>query len=272
MALLQHNWFDTGKKIYQLSLYESTNHYYYPAHIHKNQAELVYCSRGEFTHRIGGVNYIHREGEMRLISEKDIHMLRGSNFAYFNLSFSSERLKSIASLSGQRGKSLFNTGPGGLIPLNGEFRESLGARLDKLFKWEESDQGQIPFTHFILELLDLGLDSAEDRNTPRPEWLNRALAVLNETLSLYQSLEASCRSREHFTRTFKKHMGISPLVYLNGLKMEKASRLLVRTNIPVKAISEQCQFENQNYFNRRFKEKFTMTPLEYRHRYLNRVH
>ncbi|MBN2626138.1 MAG: AraC family transcriptional regulator [Spirochaetales bacterium] len=274
MALLRQNWRDTGKKYYQLSIFEFQSSFFYPAHNHEGQAEFVYCTRGEFSHRINGVTYRHREGEMRLIRSGDIHLLRGERFSYFNLAFAEIWLDKIAGLTGFESGAVLPAGPGGLIPLSDEFRETLDTRLDRLFLWEEREEGQIPFLHFLSELMDMARTGLWEESLPGgiPDWLADALRVMEETLSLESALETSCRSREHFSRTFRRAMGMAPSVYLNSRKMEKAARLLARTNLPVKTIGDRCAFDNQNYFNRRFREYWSLTPLEYRERFRNRVH
>lgn len=274
MALLEHNWRDTGKKNYQLCLYESQRNYFYPSHIHREQMEIVGCTRGRFIHRIGGKNILHKEGELRLIRERDIHQLRGDDFSYFNLSFSSRWLDRLAVLTGRDRNGLFSPGEGGLLTVKGGFWDNLEDRLERLFRWEDADRGAVPFSRFLLELVEMGLTREEDNGerAKGPDWLVRAVDVLDETLSLPAAIEAGCRSREHFIRTFKKSYAATPVSYLNRLRIEKASRLLIRTNLPMGTVALQCGYENQNYFNRRFREEKGITPGEFRKRYAHRVH
>ena len=274
MALLRQNWWDTGKKYFQLNIYAYQSSYFYPSHNHSGQAELVYCTRGSFQHRINGVDYRHVEGEMRLILAGDIHQLKGERFSYFNLAFAESWLDRLAVLTGMDRGDLFPTGPGGLVPLSDEFRETLDERTERLFAWEDREEGQIPFLHFLSECMDLARTNIwkEPRPESMPDWLADGLREMGESLSLDRALEKSCRSREHFSRTFRRFLGAPPTVYLNRLRMEKATRLLTRTNLPVKTICRSCSFENQNYFNRCFREHAGLTPLEYRRRFKNRVH
>lgn len=49
-----------------------------------------------------------------------------------------------------------------------------------------------------------------------------------------------------------------------------AKRKLVTTNLPVKAIAQQCGFANEKYFITYFKQKTGLTPGLYRKRYYRR--
>lgn len=73
-----------------------------------------------------------------------------------------------------------------------------------------------------------------------------------------------CLSRDHFIRLFKNEMGVTPVQYINGKKIEKAQLLLVTENMSIKEIAYMLSFEDNSYFNRLFKKIVGVTPLEYR--------
>jgi transcriptional regulator GlxA family with amidase domain len=52
------------------------------------------------------------------------------------------------------------------------------------------------------------------------------------------------------------------LVY--RLKIEKATKLLSRTDLPTKKIAELCGFENIYHFSRRFKTMTGIPPARFR--------
>ncbi len=68
----------------------------------------------------------------------------------------------------------------------------------------------------------------------------------------------------HVSFLFKTHGHIKFVDHLNEVRLNQAKKLLKQQNLSVKHISEQCGFQNPNYFSRIFKQKNKCTPLQYR--------
>ncbi len=71
-------------------------------------------------------------------------------------------------------------------------------------------------------------------------------------------------SPQHLIRLFNKHLGTTPIKYINHLRILNSIELLRKSDMSVKEISGELGFENQNYFNRLFKQEEGMTPSEKR--------
>lgn len=78
-------------------------------------------------------------------------------------------------------------------------------------------------------------------------------------------------SDEHFIRVFRQEVRMTPHQYFTRLKVEGASGLLMSTDKTVGEISEWFGFENQFHFSRIFKKCTGMSPVDYRHTYLQTV-
>ncbi len=91
----------------------------------------------------------------------------------------------------------------------------------------------------------------------------------DKPLSLEILSEQSHYSRRHFTRLFRKMYGVSPMEYLNCIRIKNASDLLVKSDMNIIEISRLCGFEDNNLFSRHFKAFYKMSPTEYRQ--LNRI-
>jgi transcriptional regulator GlxA family with amidase domain len=62
---------------------------------------------------------------------------------------------------------------------------------------------------------------------------------------------------------FREELGLSPVRYLNRLRIERASALL-HEDIPIWRVAELVGFPNANYFSRIFRSEKGMTPIEYK--------
>lgn len=68
----------------------------------------------------------------------------------------------------------------------------------------------------------------------------------------------------YLSRIFSEKYGVSPKRYLIGLKLKKACRLLMTTELPVSVIASSLGFEDQLAFSKLFKKEYSMPPTEYR--------
>lgn len=71
-------------------------------------------------------------------------------------------------------------------------------------------------------------------------------------------------SESHFMRFFKDTMGTTFTDYLKDYRLTMAARLLRSSDSAILAIAEETGFENLSYFNRSFKNKYHMTPRQFR--------
>ena len=96
--------------------------------------------------------------------------------------------------------------------------------------------------------------------------LRRIEVDYGKPLSIKEMAEFSGFSESHFMKFFKNHMGVPFVSYLNDYRLTMAARALAEGQEDVLTIAMDAGFPNVSYFNRLFKKKFRMTPLEYRKR------
>lgn len=73
-------------------------------------------------------------------------------------------------------------------------------------------------------------------------------------------------SRVYFNRIFKKQYGITPIEYVNRLKIEKAKFLISSGNYTNEEIALLCGFNDVKYFYVVFKKITGKTTLEYKNK------
>lgn len=87
-----------------------------------------------------------------------------------------------------------------------------------------------------------------------------------------EQLAALCHlSPTHFRRTFQSLMHVSPLAYLNSVRITRACGLLLNTNHTILSIAELTGFSTLSNFNRQFYRAMQLSPREYRQQAAGRL-
>ena len=71
-------------------------------------------------------------------------------------------------------------------------------------------------------------------------------------------------SPQYFCSFFKENLGRTLVQHVNFLRIERASRLLRESDLPILEISLSVGFDNVSYFIKRFREVYGCTPTDYR--------
>ncbi len=66
------------------------------------------------------------------------------------------------------------------------------------------------------------------------------------------------------SKCFRKEVGVAIPDYINNIKLQRSTQLLLYSNATIEEISDFFCFSNQSYYSKLFKEKYSCTPLEYR--------
>ena len=85
-----------------------------------------------------------------------------------------------------------------------------------------------------------------------------------EQLTIRELADLCGFSESHFMRFFKKHTGVTVIEYINEFRLDMAAELLEMKESAVIEAAFETGFNNVSYFNRLFKQKFGLTPREYR--------
>jgi AraC-like DNA-binding protein/ligand-binding sensor protein len=83
-------------------------------------------------------------------------------------------------------------------------------------------------------------------------------------ISLKEIAAVAGLSPPYFSTIFKEEMGENLSKYLNRLRVEKASHLLLETEMSLSEIAACCCFEDQSWFSKIFKAYTGISPGKYR--------
>ena len=74
-------------------------------------------------------------------------------------------------------------------------------------------------------------------------------------------------SERSFKRRFARATGMSPLEYVQTLRLEESKQMLETTELSVEAVAGQVGYEDASFFGRLFRRKVGLTPAQYRKRF-----
>lgn len=108
----------------------------------------------------------------------------------------------------------------------------------------------------------------QSRNQTHVDMINRARLRIRESLesplTIQQVAEEMGVSYSNFRKLFKEHTGLSPAIYQQELRLQRAKELLTTTDMSVKEIAYQLNFNSPDYFSAKFKTKMGRKPSELR--------
>jgi AraC-like DNA-binding protein len=106
------------------------------------------------------------------------------------------------------------------------------------------------------------------RSQVHVDMINRARLRIRESLesplTIQQVAEDLGVSYSNFRKLFKEYTGLSPAVYQQDLRLQRAKELLSTTDMSIKEIAYRLNFESPDYFSAKFKIKTGRRPSELR--------
>jgi transcriptional regulator GlxA family with amidase domain len=107
-------------------------------------------------------------------------------------------------------------------------------------------------------------DHGDSEIASAQEWLSRHFAVARP---VEEAVKRSKLAERTFKRRFVAATGLTPITYVQRLRIEDAKRRLERTNAPVDEVSWRVGYEDAAFFRRLFKRVTGMAPGAYRKRF-----
>jgi AraC-like DNA-binding protein len=120
--------------------------------------------------------------------------------------------------------------------------------------------------HTIIERISALFSSFQ--GIPHAAALRRVESYILENytrkISLQEIAAVAGLSAPYFSTVFKEEMGENFSKYINRLRVERASRLLLETEMSLGEIAGACCFEDQSWFSKIFKAYTGISPGKYR--------
>ena len=96
----------------------------------------------------------------------------------------------------------------------------------------------------------------------------RTLAYIEANLASKMEIDGLANvvalSRSHFSRAFKRSLGLSPMEYVVVRRVERAKAMISETREPLAEVALACGFADQAHLNRRFRDIVGISPGRWR--------
>jgi AraC family transcriptional activator FtrA len=93
------------------------------------------------------------------------------------------------------------------------------------------------------------------------EWVQ---LKLHKRISVDQLAREAHTSKRTLSRRFAESTGMSPLQWINTLRVRRAKDLLETTTLSVEEVAEQCGFDSAAVLRHHFRQRVQLSPNEYR--------
>ncbi|MDD5885047.1 MAG: AraC family transcriptional regulator [Erysipelotrichaceae bacterium] len=262
---------------YSLYPYEKARTYiiayeYSPLHSH-DFIEFFYVLRGTSGHFNNGQKQIIKPGDSFLFPLGVSHqfVLSDNNFIHRDIIFRKNFFKSICDFYQPGLYEKFVQGQHPFYASISSHRisqfEFFGSRLHKFDQSQDRREYENMLASLVVALLlERGSDKATSHKNP--DWLNQLITMLstaeNFNIPLANILKHFDYAPQYIMRIFKKNTGLTLTEFFNNQKMLQAHFLLENSNLPIKAIAQQCGFHDVIYFYHCYKREFEESPKQTR--------
>lgn len=243
--------------------------------------ELFMTVSGTVTHWINGVTCELPEGSLVFIRPDDIHGYiyetpKSAQTAYINFTFTKETAEELFLYltDGFPSQYLLNCTMPPTILVSHTEKKHLLALFEELntVNWQDKHTLRIRARVILADIFTrLFYNVQSNHNEDMPLWLVQLTKAMeqpdNFSVGIKRLSEISKKSDKHISRNLKKYFDLTPSEYVNSLRVNYASNLLVNTNTSVIDICYMCGFQNLSYFYRVFKRTFGLSPGDFRKQY-----
>jgi AraC-like DNA-binding protein len=236
--------------------------------------ELLYFPEGNGTiYRVGEREFalsqpsfiITRPGELHSYRYDPLHSTRHLFIHFWLLAFPASSLPV-----------LLPNGPS-VIPYEGEFLVAMMKQIIAIAHMNPDrlqERGSLLLLALLSEIHSLSVDEPLAGETKRlPPQVLQALDAIDMSLAFPLSVEGLAKqvgwTPEHLSRSFARHLGLSPKETIVRRRIDRACQLLLYGHKSIKEIAYEVGYTDENYFCRVFKTTKAVTATEYRAKHYN---
>lgn len=255
----------------------------FPEHRH-NYIEIMYVCRGSITHFINGNEIVMEKGDILFLNQQVRHSVKRAEYDDIGINFIAlpeffdiplqmlhednvlaEFLVSTLRQKDQLPQYLmFHSEENDVIE---NLMENMIA---SMLRGEENDDIMnqysmgLVFLYLLKYMNRLTQNSSQSYQEILIQSTLKYIDTCYKTASLTKISSDFHQSLSVLSKMIKQSTGATFQELLQRKRFQKAVILLVETDLPIEEIAAAVGYENQSYFYRQFKERYSMTPRRYR--------
>ncbi len=246
-------------------------------HYHKHLFyELSVCLKGDYINEINDIPITFNRGKCAVVRPGEVHRylnLTNGDLMHVDVFASDEKIKAVCDALSPNAYELFTQygSPVSFYISNDNieiFRKKTNLINSLQARGEDSLLLETMHSSLLTMLICSFIEDKFTKIKSMPEWINSLLDNLNTLDNLIMpEPEVAAKtgySVSHFSREFKKYMGISYIQFINQKKIYYAADLLVKNNCNILEIAQMLGYSNQSAFNKQFYGIFGCSPRQYR--------
>lgn len=110
--------------------------------------------------------------------------------------------------------------------------------------------------------------STLDGSTSNMAQISAALDYINRNynsqMKAKEIAEVCGMSETHFRRVFEEYINMSPMEYVNLIRIQRACEMMKKTNDSMDEVANKCGFTTTSTFNRNFKKFLNTSPYQWK--------
>lgn len=246
-----------------------------------NFDEIVIILNGSAVQYINSESYPVSAGDVYIVKGESIHYFsEQQDFRVFNIGFQPWVLNDFSRLIAKTPgyAALFNAEPAYRkqsrfsqhLHLDAQQLHTLKKLLYALKDAFEADSNDLVVTALFMQITGFlcyayqKIAYKEKHQNPYTSLTDYIDQNFTSTITLDDLSRYSGFSKNGIIAIFKRFYHMTPIQYINTLRVYRAEDLLRSTNMPITQIAFECGFNDSNYFTRTFRGINGMTPRDFR--------
>lgn len=249
-----------------------------PLHYH-DYYEVFLMISGEGIHYVNGEYKLLTDNSLVFIRPSDTHTYikyHDKKFSFINLTFTKETFESLFSYIGnpEAKEELISSPMPPLIMVNKRDKEKLISRFEALntLDWEKPRKREMRMKLLLMDIFVSYFLSVFESKDNTPSWLESLSQKMNNPVyfseGIPKMIELSGYSREHLSRSVKKHLNLTLSEFVNSLRINWICNMLISTDVPITDLCFEAGFSSLSYFYRIFKTSIGVPPSEFREKHI----